>query len=39
MMTVLDVKGVSVSDFTSDVIAFIKESTEIMDNYYPGDFF
>ena len=36
MMTVLDVKGVSVSDITTDVISFIKQSTEIMDNYYPG---
>jgi hypothetical protein len=36
MMTVLDVKGVSVSDITTDVIGFIKQSSEIMDSYYPG---
>ena len=36
MMTVLDVKGVSMSDITSDVISFIRQSSEIMDNYYPG---
>ena len=36
MLTVLDVKGVSVSDITTDVIAFIKQSSEIMDSYYPG---
>ena len=38
MMTVLDVKGVSVSDITGDVIAFIKQSSEIMDSYYPGTY-
>ena len=36
MMTVLDVKGVSMSDITTDVISFISQSSEIMDNYYPG---
>lgn len=36
MMTVIDVKGVSVRDITTDVISFIKQSTEIMDSYYPG---
>lgn len=36
MMTVIDVKGVSVSDISADVISFIKQSSEIMDNYYPG---
>ena len=36
MMTVLDVKGISVSDITTDVIGFIKQSSEIMDSYYPG---
>ena len=36
MMTVLDVKGVSISDITTDVISFIGQSSEIMDNYYPG---
>lgn len=39
MMTVLDVKGVSVSDITTDVISFIKQSSEIMDSYYPGQYF
>jgi hypothetical protein len=38
MMTVLDVKGVSVSDITTDVISFIKQSSEITDNYYPGEY-
>lgn len=38
MMTVLDVKGVSVSDITTDVISFIKQSSEIMDSYYPGQY-
>ena len=37
MMTVLDVKGVNMSDITSDVISFIRQSSEIMDNYYPGE--
>jgi hypothetical protein len=37
-MTVLDVKGVSVSDITTDVISFIKQSSYIMDNYYPGSY-
>jgi hypothetical protein len=36
MMTVLDVKGISISDITTDVISFIGQSSEIMDNYYPG---
>lgn len=36
MMTILDVKGVGLSDITTDVISFIKQSSEIMDNYYPG---
>ena len=36
MMTVLDVKGVRISDITTDVISFIGQSSEIMDNYYPG---
>ena len=36
MMTVLDVKGIKISDITTDVISFIGQSSEIMDNYYPG---
>lgn len=36
IMTVVDVKGVSMYDFTTDVIAFIKQSSEVMDAYYPG---
>ena len=36
MMTVLDVKGVSVSDISTDVLSFIKQSSHIMDTYYPG---
>ena len=36
MMTVLDVQGVKMSDITTDVIRFIQQSSEIMDNYYPN---
>jgi hypothetical protein len=36
MMTVVDVSGVSVTDISTDVISFIKQSSEIMDNHYPG---
>ena len=36
IMTVVDVKGVRVSDFRAEVINFIKLSSEAMDSYYPG---
>lgn len=36
IMTVLDVKGIGITDITSDVINFIKKSSEIMDSHYPG---
>jgi hypothetical protein len=36
VMTVLDVKDIRFMDITSDVISFIKQSADIMDNYYPG---
>lgn len=39
LMTVLDVEGVRVVDITADVIAFIKQSSEIMDTYYPRKVF
>ena len=35
MMTVIDVEGISVSSVTSEVISFIKRSSDIVDNYYP----
>jgi threonine dehydrogenase-like Zn-dependent dehydrogenase len=35
-MTVLDVKDIRVSDVTTDVISFIKQSSDLIDNYYPG---
>lgn len=36
MMTVLDVKGISVADITTDVMSFIRQSGEIMDTHYPA---
>jgi len=36
MMTVLDVKGINVSDITTDVMSFIRASGEIMDAHFPG---
>ena len=36
IMTVLDVKGISLSQITAETISFIKQSAEIMDSYYPG---
>ena len=36
IMTVVDVKGVRVSDFRAEVINFIKLSSEAMDSFYPG---
>lgn len=35
LMTVLDVKNISVTDITTDVISFIRQSSEVMDAYYP----
>lgn len=35
MMTVIDVEGISVSSVTSEVISFIKRSSDIVDNFYP----
>lgn len=37
IMTIIDVKGISLYDFTADVVTFIKQSSEIMDAYYPGN--
>jgi hypothetical protein len=36
LMTVLDVKGIRVADISTDVIKFIKLSSEITDSHYPG---
>lgn len=36
LMTVLDVKGIRVADISTDVIKFIKQSSEITDSHYPG---
>lgn len=35
LMTVLDVKDIRVTDITTDVISFIRQSSEVMDAYYP----
>jgi hypothetical protein len=35
IMTVIDVKGIRVSDITADVIKFISKSSEIIDSHYP----
>lgn len=35
LMTVIDVEGISISSVTTDVISFIKKSSETIDNYYP----
>ena len=36
IMTILDVAGIRVSDINSDVISFIKQSSDIIDAHYPG---
>ena len=36
LMTILDVKDIKITDITTDVISFIKQSSDIVDNYYPG---
>lgn len=36
LMTILDVKDIRISDVTTDVISFIKQSSDIIDNHYPG---
>lgn len=34
-MTVIDVKGVGMSDFTADVLSFMKKSGDTIETYYP----
>jgi len=36
LMTIIDVKGIRMSDVSSSVLSFIKQSSNIIDNYYPG---
>ena len=36
LISVLDVKGISMGDVTSDVLSFLRQSGEIMDMHYPG---
>lgn len=36
LVSVLDVKGISMGDVTSDVLSFLRQSGEIMDMHYPG---
>lgn len=36
ILSILDVKDISIYDITSDVISFIQVSSEIMDTYYPN---
>lgn len=35
-MTVVDVHGISFRDLSTDVISFIKQNSDIIDNYYPN---
>jgi len=35
LMTIVDVKDISMSDITTDAISFMRQSGEIMDKYYP----
>lgn len=36
IMTVLDVGGIKLSDVTKDVLMFIKQSSNVVDKYYPN---
>lgn len=36
VMTIVDIKGITLSDLSGSVISFIVKSSEIIDNYYPG---
>lgn len=35
LMTVLDVKGIGISDFTTDVLSFMKKSSDVIEGFYP----
>jgi hypothetical protein len=35
LMTVIDVKGIKISDISSDVLSFMQKSSEVIDAYYP----
>ena len=35
LMTVIDLKGISFFSFTTDVLNFLRKSSEMIDNYYP----
>lgn len=35
LMTVIDVKGIGMSDFTADVLSFMKKSGDTIETYYP----
>jgi hypothetical protein len=35
IMTIVDIKGISFRDLSTDVISFIKENSDTIDNYYP----
>ena len=35
LMTVIDVKGIGMSDFTADVLSFLKQSSDTIESYYP----
>eukprot|EP01035_Chromulina_nebulosa_P017725 gene17725-23317_t len=36
VMTIVDIEGVSFRDFTMDVAGFLKQSSEVIDSFYPG---
>jgi hypothetical protein len=35
LLTVIDVKGIKISDISSDVLSFMQKSSEVIDAYYP----
>lgn len=35
LMTIIDVKGIKISDISSDVLSFMQKSSEVIDSYYP----
>lgn len=36
IVSILDVKGIAVADITTDVLAFLRISGQVVDNHYPG---
>jgi len=36
LMTIIDVKDIRISDVSTDVVSFIKQSSDIIDHHYPG---